>query len=91
VIEEDKMTGGRSMRFVRGPVFANVILADEINRTPPKTQAALLEAMQEHQVTAGASSTVCRNRFLCWRRRIRSSRKEPIRCRSTAGPVHVQY
>jgi MoxR-like ATPase len=53
VIEEDKSTGGRSLRFVRGPVFANVILADEINRTPPKTQAALLEAMQEHQVTAG--------------------------------------
>src|SRR3979411_2122760 len=53
VFEEDKTTGGRSMRFVRGPIFANVILADEINRTPPKTQAALLEAMQEHQVTAG--------------------------------------
>src|SRR6266550_2798590 len=53
VIEEDKATGMRAMRFVRGPVFANVILADEINRTPPKTQAALLEAMQEHQVTAG--------------------------------------
>jgi MoxR-like ATPase len=53
IIEEDKTTGGRVMRFVRGPVFANVILADEINRTPPKTQAALLEAMQEHQVTAG--------------------------------------
>jgi MoxR-like ATPase len=53
VIEDDKTTGGRVMRFVRGPVFANVILADEINRTPPKTQAALLEAMQEHQVTAG--------------------------------------
>jgi MoxR-like ATPase len=53
VIEEDKSTGGRSIRFVRGPIFANVILADEINRTPPKTQAALLEAMQEHQVTAG--------------------------------------
>ncbi|HSI35089.1 MAG TPA: MoxR family ATPase [Tepidisphaeraceae bacterium] len=53
VIEEDKTTGGRAMRFVRGPIFANVILADEINRTPPKTQAALLEAMQEHQVTAG--------------------------------------
>src|ERR1700727_2396330 len=47
VIEEDKTTGGRTLRFVRGPVFANVILADEINRTPPKTQAALLEAMQE--------------------------------------------
>src|ERR1035437_8645897 len=53
VIEEDKMTGKRSLRFVRGPVFANALLADEINRTPPKTQAALLEAMQEHQVTAG--------------------------------------
>src|SRR3954466_14744635 len=53
VIEEDKTTGGRVLRFVRGPVFANVILADEINRTPPKTQAALLEAMQEHQWTAG--------------------------------------
>src|ERR1700733_12027320 len=55
VIEEDKTTGGRAMRFVRGPIFANVILADEINRTPPKTQAALLEAMQEHQVTAGGN------------------------------------
>src|ERR1051325_10736647 len=53
VIEEDKSSGQRILRFVRGPVFANVILADEINRTPPKTQAALLEAMQEHQVTAG--------------------------------------
>ncbi|MEM9253447.1 MAG: AAA family ATPase, partial [Planctomycetota bacterium] len=47
VIEEDKTTGERRLRFVKGPVFANVILADEINRTPPKTQAALLEAMQE--------------------------------------------
>jgi len=53
VIEEEKATGKRSLRFVRGPVFANAILADEINRTPPKTQAALLEAMQEHQVSAG--------------------------------------
>ena len=53
VIEEDKSTGVRELRFVKGPVFANVILADEINRTPPKTQAALLEAMQEHQVTVG--------------------------------------
>ncbi len=53
VIEEDKATGVRELRFVKGPVFANVILADEINRTPPKTQAALLEAMQEHQVTVG--------------------------------------
>ncbi|USO00039.1 MAG: MoxR family ATPase [Phycisphaeraceae bacterium] len=53
VIEEDRTTGHRELRFVRGPIFANVILADEINRTPPKTQAALLESMQERQVTAG--------------------------------------
>ena len=53
VIQEDKGTGERNFRFLQGPVFANVILADEINRTPPKTQAALLEAMQERQVTAG--------------------------------------
>ncbi len=53
VIEEDKSTGQRSLRYVKGPIFANAVLADEINRTPPKTQAALLEAMQEHQVTAG--------------------------------------
>ena len=51
VIEEDPESGKRSFRFVRGPVFANIILADEINRTPPKTQSALLEAMQEHAVT----------------------------------------
>ena len=53
VIQEDKASGAREFRFLQGPVFANVILADEINRTPPKTQAALLEAMQEHQVTVG--------------------------------------
>ncbi|AMV19664.1 AAA family ATPase [Planctomyces sp. SH-PL14] len=51
VIQEDRMAGTRQLTFMRGPVFANVILADEINRTPPKTQAALLEAMQERQVT----------------------------------------
>src|SRR3989449_299640 len=53
IIEEDQATGKRAFRFVRGPVFANIVLADEVNRTPPKTQAALLQAMQEHQVTAG--------------------------------------
>jgi MoxR-like ATPase len=52
IIEEDLTTGRRAFRFVHGPIFANVVLADEINRTPPKTQAALLQAMQEHQVTA---------------------------------------
>ena len=53
IIQEDKATGARSFKFLSGPIFANIILADEINRTPPKTQAALLEAMQEYQVTAG--------------------------------------
>jgi MoxR-like ATPase len=53
IIEEDRATGHRAMRFMQGPLFANVVLADEINRTPPKTQAALLEAMQERQVTVG--------------------------------------
>ena len=55
MIQEDKATGTRAFKFLRGPIFANVILADEINRTPPKTQAALLEAMQEHQVTVGGT------------------------------------
>ena len=53
VLYEDKSTGARELKFVQGPIFANLVLADEINRTPPKTQAALLEAMQERQVTAG--------------------------------------
>jgi len=53
VLEEDRTTGKRMFRFVRGPIFANIILADEINRTPPKTQAALLQSMQEYRVTAG--------------------------------------
>jgi MoxR-like ATPase len=56
IIEEDRTTGKRSFRFVRGPVFANIVLADEINRTPPKTQAALLQAMQERQVTAAGET-----------------------------------
>ena len=53
LLEEDKATGQRSLTFIQGPIFTNILLADEINRTPPKTQAALLEAMQEHHVTAG--------------------------------------
>ena len=56
VLDEDKATGAHSFRFVKGPVFTNMLLADEINRTPPKTQAALLEAMQEHRVTVGGVS-----------------------------------
>jgi MoxR-like ATPase len=56
VLEEDHTTGKRAFRFVKGPLFANMVLADEINRTPPKTQAALLEAMQEHRVTSGENT-----------------------------------
>ncbi len=56
IIEDDRASGKRQFRFVKGPVFANIILADEINRTPPKTQAALLQAMQEHEVTAAGET-----------------------------------
>jgi MoxR-like ATPase len=56
ILEEDHSTGRRAFRFIRGPVFANVVLADEINRTPPKTQAALLQSMQEQRVTAGGTT-----------------------------------
>jgi MoxR-like ATPase len=56
VLEEDHTTGKRAFRFVQGPIFANLILADEINRTPPKTQAALLQSMQEYRVTAGGET-----------------------------------
>ena len=64
VIAENKATGDREFRFLRGPIFSNVILADEINRTPPKTQAALLEAMQERQVTIGGKRHALDNPFL---------------------------
>jgi MoxR-like ATPase len=56
IIEENQSTGAKAFKFIRGPVFANIVLADEINRTPPKTQAALLEAMQEHRVTAAGQT-----------------------------------
>ena len=56
ILEEEHGSGRRAFRFMKGPVFANIVLADEINRTPPKTQAALLQAMQEHEVTAGGET-----------------------------------
>jgi MoxR-like ATPase len=64
IIEENRSTGQREMRFLAGPIFSHVILADEINRTPPKTQAALLEAMQERQVTVGRVRHIMSNPFL---------------------------
>jgi MoxR-like ATPase len=63
IIEEDISSGKKSFRFIKGPVFANIILADEINRTPPKTQAALLEAMQEHKVTASGETYILQEPF----------------------------
>ena len=63
VMEEDRATGRRVFRFVHGPVFANILLADEINRTPPKTQSALLQAMQEHEVTAGGRTMILEEPF----------------------------
>src|SRR5437868_4340230 len=75
IIEENKATGVREFRFLEGPLFANVILADEINRTPPKTQAALLEAMQERQVTAG---------------RVRHALDDPFFVLATQNPIEQE-
>jgi hypothetical protein len=74
----------------QGPVFTNVLLADEINRATPKTQSALLEAMQEHSVTVAERPINSNNRSLCWRRKTRSKWKAPIPCRSAARPLFVQ-
>jgi MoxR-like ATPase len=63
IIEDNRTAGTKSFRFVKGPVFANILLADEINRTPPKTQAALLEAMQEHHVTAAGQKYLLEEPF----------------------------
>lgn len=75
IIEENKSTGHREMRFLEGPLFSNVILADEINRTPPKTQAALLEAMQERQVTVG---------------RVRHQLSDPFFVLATQNPIEQE-
>ena len=64
ILYEDKTTNNREFRFIKGPIFSNVILADEINRTPPKTQAALLQAMQERQVTVGGNTYELEQPFL---------------------------
>src|SRR5215207_8151267 len=75
VIEENRTTGNREFKFIAGPLFANMILADEINRTPPKTQAALLEAMQERQVTVG---------------RIRHKLSDPFFVLATQNPIEQE-
>ena len=63
IIEENTATGSKAFKFIQGPIFANIVLADEINRTPPKTQAALLEAMQEHRVTAAGKTYTLKEPF----------------------------
>lgn len=63
IIEENAATGSKAFKFIHGPIFANIVLADEINRTPPKTQAALLEAMQEHRVTAAGKTYTLKEPF----------------------------
>jgi MoxR-like ATPase len=75
VIEEDHSTGRRATRFIRGPIFANIVLADEVNRTPPKTQAALLEAMQERQVTVAG---------------VRYDLDEPFFVLATRNPIELE-
>jgi MoxR-like ATPase len=75
IIEENRSTGQREMRFLEGPLFSNIILADEINRTPPKTQAALLEAMQERQVTVG---------------RVRHQLSDPFFVLATQNPIEQE-
>ncbi|MCB2206612.1 AAA family ATPase [bacterium] len=75
IIEDDRTTGAKAFRFIKGPVFANIVLADEINRTPPKTQAALLEAMQEHSVTAAG---------------VRYALEEPFFVLATQNPIEQE-
>ena len=73
-------TPGRGFEIEKGPIFANFIIADEINRTPPKTQSAMIEAMQEKQVTIGKTTFALPNPFLLWRRKIQLNKKEYILC-----------
>ena len=80
VIEENHETGKREIVFVRGPIFSNIVLADEINRTPPKTQAALLQAMQEREVTAGGQTWKLAQPFFVLARKTRLTRRAPTRC-----------
>ena len=92
IIQEDPATGRRSMVFAPGPIFANIVLADEINRTPPKTQSALLEAMQEHRVTDPGPDLRSRRAVL----RVRDAEPDRARrhlsaARSAARSLHVPH
>jgi MoxR-like ATPase len=80
IVKEDP-AGGRYFEFYKGPIFGQLILADEINRASPKTQSALLEAMQEEKVTVFGTQYQLVPPFMCWRLKTRSKWKVPIRCR----------
>ena len=80
IIQENPESGHREFVFEKGPIFTQMLLADEINRTPPKTQAALLEAMQEHAVTAAGKPIPWRSLFSFLQRRTPSSKRGPIHC-----------
>ena len=84
IIEEEHGTGKRGFKFFKGPIFANIVLADEINRTPPKTQAALLESMQEHKVTAGGTSYTLEEPFFVL------ATQNPIEQEGTYPPPEAQ-
>lgn len=90
VLEEDD-SGRRNFRFVEGPIFTNILLADEINRTPPKTQAALLQAMQEREVSVGQETYTLPDPFLRLPLKIQLSKKERIRFQKRARPLYVQH
>ena len=77
---EEAAGGQRAFRFIKGPIFAQLLMADEINRASPRTQSALLQAMQEYHVTVAGERHDLPRPSTCWRRRTRSSRKAPIRC-----------
>ena len=80
VVDEDPATGKKSFRFSAISIFSNVVLADEINRTPPKTQASLLEAMEERQVTVSGETRPLDAPFLYWPRKTQLNWREPIHC-----------
>ena len=89
VLEEDRTTGSRELRFVKGPQFGNIILADEINRTPPKTQSALLEAMQERQLTIGGRTYPLPDPFFVLATQNPIERGNLHAARSTTRSIHL--
>jgi MoxR-like ATPase len=91
IIEEDPTTGHRTWTFVPGPIFANILLADEINRTPPKTQSALLEAMQELPARCAAINTRCRAVLRAGHAEPHRARRHLSAARSAARPLPVQH